>query len=164
MAHFMHSSHCHTFIAPSDKSGKSSFQFVKNAPAFSGIKKRSYLVKNPDIVEIEVELKTLDELIPQNQKIDFVKIDVEGAEFGVLKGGINLLKTNQPLIIFESGKGASEFYGTKPADLYTFITKELGLNVYTLKTFLQQKNPISQQEFENYFVTGSEYYYVAGIA
>lgn len=76
----------------SDTSGKSSFQLVKNAPAYSGIKKRHYDISNPDIEEITVKLKTLDEIIPENEIIDFIKIDVEGAEFCVLKGGKNLLK------------------------------------------------------------------------
>ena len=58
--------------ALSDKAGESSFQFVKNAPAYSGIKKRKYDIAKPDIEEIKVELKTLDEIIPGDTKIDFI--------------------------------------------------------------------------------------------
>ena len=50
--------------ALSDAPGTSSFQFVKNAPAYSGLKKRAYAVANPQIDEIQVETKTLDETIP----------------------------------------------------------------------------------------------------
>jgi FkbM family methyltransferase len=108
--------------ALSDKSGETTFQYVKNAPAYSGIKRRRYDISNPEIEEIKVELKTLDEIIPSNEKIHLIKIDVEGGEFGVLKGAKNLLKSNKPIVIFECGMGASDFYGTKPKDIFNYIS------------------------------------------
>lgn len=147
--------------ALSDKSGKTSFNFVKNAPAYSGIKKRKYDVKVPDIEEIEVELKTIDEIIPTDKKIDFIKIDVEGGEFGVLKGAKALLLRDLPTILFESGKGASEFYGTTPQDLHRFITQEIGLKIFTFKGFTKKGNSITEEQFVNYFEMNTEYGFVA---
>jgi FkbM family methyltransferase len=148
-------------FALSDTSGFSSFQFVKNAPAYSGLKKRKYDISNPDIEEIKVEVKTLDELIPFSQKIDFIKIDVEGGEFGVLKGAKNLLKKNKPVILFECGKGASDYYGTNLIDLYNFITEEVRLSLFTLKSYLNNKPSLTNAEFELLYNTNSEYYFVA---
>ncbi len=147
--------------ALSDVNGQSTFQFVKNAPAYSGIKKRQYAVEKPDIEEIRVELKTLDELLDPSMKIDFMKIDVEGGEFGVLKGSKNLLKKWKPVVIFESGLGASEFYGTKPADLYSFITGDPGLKVSTLKSYAANRPPLSADKYIQAFSTNSEYYFIA---
>ncbi len=141
--------------------GETTFQFVKNAPAYSGIKKRHYDIPNPEIEEINVELRTLDSVVPTDTKIDFIKIDVEGAEFGVFKGGINLLKRNKPIILFECGKGASDYYGTQPVILYNFLNKEAGLNIYTLNGFLDNQKPMSADEFDRYFNTNKEYYFVA---
>ncbi|MDD3739262.1 MAG: FkbM family methyltransferase [Lentimicrobiaceae bacterium] len=149
--------------AISDNSGETVFQFVKNAPAYSGIKRRRYDITNPIIEEINVELKTLDEIIPSNEKIHLIKIDVEGGEFGVLKGAKNLLKTNKPIIIFECGKGASDYYGTSPLDLYDFLSNEIGLKMYTLQSFIKNKQPIKVVEFENYFNTNEEYYFIASV-
>ena len=42
--------------------------------------------------ETEIELDTLDHSL-QGQKIDFLKIDAEGAEFEILKGGNETLKS-----------------------------------------------------------------------
>ena len=148
-------------FALSDTSGKSSFQLVKNAPAYSGIKKRHYDISNPDIEEITVKLKTLDEIIPENEIIDFIKIDVEGAEFCVLKGGKNLLKKNKPIILFEFGKGASDYYGTKPSDLFSYLTEQIGLKIFTLDAYLKSKRNISQSEFEHLYISGKEYYFIA---
>lgn len=147
--------------ALSDSSGETTFQFVKNAPAYSGIKRRHYDITNPKIEEIKVDLKTLDEIIPINEKINFIKIDVEGGEFGVLKGAKKMLKMNKPIVIFECGKGASDYYGTSPLDLYSFISNEIGLKIYTLQSFIKNKRPINEVEFERYFNTNEEYYFIA---
>jgi len=147
--------------ALSDKSGASTFQYVKNAPAYSGLEKRKYDIEQPDIEEISVELRPLDEVIPENTKIDFVKIDVEGGEFGVLKGGQKLLAKNKPTIIFECGMGASEYYGTQPSDIFDFLTQEIGLKVSLLKSYLNKGASLKRDEFEKHFNANEEYYFVA---
>lgn len=147
--------------ALSDRSGEGTFQLVKNAPAYSGIKRRRYDFANLEVEEIKVELKTLDEAIPLNEKIHIIKIDVEGGEFDVMKGGKKLLKSNRPMVIFEYGQGASEYYGTKTIDLYNFITKEIGLEIYTLQSFIKNKQSVTATEFENYFISNREYYFIA---
>ena len=53
--------------------------------------------------EFEVEMNTLDMLFP-NQEIKAIKIDVENFEYFVLKGGIQLLIDNKPLIYMELWK------------------------------------------------------------
>lgn len=158
------SKHKNTTIFPyalSDTEGQSTFHFVKNAPAYSGIKKRKYEINNPEIEKIDVQLKKLDDVIPAEIKINLVKIDVEGAEYGVLKGGVEMLKRNQPFIVFECGKGASEFYDKSPKDLYQLIHEEIGLNISTLKSFLNKENPLSETAFVNCFETNKEYYFIA---
>ena len=144
-----------------DKNRFSSFHYVKNAPAYSGIKKRKYDIDKPEIEEIKVELRKLDEIIPSDIQIDFIKIDVEGGEFGVLKGGKALLTKNKPIIIFECGLGASEFYGTKPDDLFNYITKEIGLHISLLKSFIKNSKPLTLKEFEYFYNTNKEYYFIA---
>ena len=148
--------------ALSDKNGKTSFQLVKNAPAYSGIKKRRYDISNPEIEEIKVELKTLDSIVPLNEKVDFIKIDVEGGEFGVLRGAENIIKKNKPIIIFECGKGASDYYGTTPLDIFNYITQKLGLKIFSLKSYIKNEKPLGLVDFENYFNSTKEYYFVAG--
>lgn len=147
--------------ALSDKKGETTFQYVKNAPAYSGIKKRKYDIDSPEIEEIKVAMQKLDDVIPECQKIDFIKLDVEGGEFGVLKGGRNLIIRNKPIIIFEFGLGASDYYGTKPADLFHFITNELNLNISLLKSYLKNDICLSQDRFEEFYNSNSEYYFVA---
>lgn len=147
--------------ALAEKSGEAIFNYVKNAPAYSGLKKRKYNIQNPDIEEINVEIKTLDELIDSEIKIDFIKIDVEGAEFGVLKGARQILKNSKPFIIFECGLGASEYYQTIPKELFDFITNEIGLKISLLQNFLKDEKSLNSKEFLNYYEKNSEYYFIA---
>lgn len=147
-------------FALAEQEGSSIFQFVKNAPAYSGLKKRKYNVSNPEIEEIEVEIKRLDSVIPEDTRIDFIKIDVEGAEFDVLKGAKKILEKNKPTIVFEFGKGASDFYGTKPSELYVFFNN-LNYKIFTLKSFLNNKNHLSSKEFETLYNENKEYYFIA---
>ncbi|MFT6843912.1 MAG: FkbM family methyltransferase [Flavobacteriales bacterium] len=148
-------------FALANENGASTFHFVKNAPAYSGIKKREYAVENPDIEEIDVELKKLDEVIDPNIKIDLIKIDVEGAEFNVLKGAENLLKAHKPTVVFECGLGASEFYDTHPGDVYSFFVDSIGLKLFTLKAFIQNRPSMTKKEFITLYQDKKEYYFVA---
>jgi FkbM family methyltransferase len=51
--------------------------------------------------EIEVFTTTLDEYISHHQKPTFIKMDVEGAEHLILKGGEKFFKNNSPIIVME---------------------------------------------------------------
>jgi FkbM family methyltransferase len=153
-----------TFLpfALADKNGTASFNYVKNAPAYSGLNKREYAHKQPDIKEINVEIKRLDDLIDKNLKVDFIKIDVEGAELGVLKGATRIIENNKPVIIFESGIGASDYYGTSPENVFDFFDKEVKMKVSLLKGFLERKS-LNRQEFIDVYNRREEYSFVAWV-
>ncbi|MFP5470119.1 MAG: FkbM family methyltransferase [Bacteroidia bacterium] len=145
--------------ALAEKEGVSTFLYVRNAPAYSGLKQRKYQVK-PDIEEISVEVKMLDEVIPKNTAINLIKIDVEGGELDVLKGAKGILETHKPTIIFECGLGASDYYHTKPEEVFSLL-QSVALNIFTLNSFLAKKMPLTEEEFVHLFNAGKEYYFVA---
>ncbi|NDC29454.1 MAG: FkbM family methyltransferase [Bacteroidetes bacterium] len=147
--------------ALAETEGKTTFNFVKNAPAYSGLQKRKYDVAEPDIEVIDVEIRRLDDLIPSNTKIDVIKIDVEGAELGVLKGASKLILRDKPLLIFECGLGASDYYGTKPEHVYDFLNKEMGLKISTLKSYVNKSAVLSASQFEELYNSNKEYYFLA---
>lgn len=148
-------------FALSNEAGRSTFQFIKNAPAYSGIKKRRYDIDNPEIEEITVQLKRLDDLIEDKIKIDFIKIDVEGAELGVLEGAKNILQNSKPAVVFEFGKGASDYYGTSPEKMFNLLVEEVGLQLHTLKGFINNREPLNVTDFSKHFEANTEYYFIA---
>lgn len=147
-------------FALSDQPGETTFNYVRNAPAYSGIKKRKYDVEKPDVQELQVKVETLDRLIPSSVQIDFMKIDVEGGEFGVLKGAADLLKRCKPIVVFECGLGASDFYGTNPMELFAFLS-QCGYRIYSLQNWLERKTAYTDKQFTDCFNQNTEYYFVA---
>lgn len=141
--------------------GTAGFQYVKNAPAYSGLKTRKYSIKNPEIEEIEVEIMRLDDMIPETLPIHFIKIDVEGGEFDVLKGARNIIRKFKPVVVFESGLGASEFYGVDPVELFSFFHDEMNCQVSLLKDYLGKKPPLQKEKFLEVYRSEKEYYFVS---
>ena len=128
-----------------------SFQHVLSNPTYSGLQRRQYKGEE-DILEISVQEKRLDDVIPPDKPIRLIKIDVEGGEFDVLKGGENVLQNWKPYLIFEHGIGGSDKYGVTPHDMYNYLTS-LGYNITLMKEFLKepQVKGFSLQEFERQY-------------
>jgi FkbM family methyltransferase len=148
-------------VALSDINGSSSFNHVTSNPSYSGIKKRNYDRTNETDETIEVKTARLDDvLLQQNKKIDFMKIDVEGAELGVMKGAAQLIKRDRPVIVFECGLGGSDVYDTTPAELFTFFA-DLGYTISLLKNYLKEEEALSKTSFEEQYYQKLNYYFVA---
>lgn len=148
-------------VALCENKGTDIFNYVQNAPAYSGLKKRRYAISEPDIKELSVKTDLLDNVLPAGQPIQLIKIDVEGGEFSVLKGAKSTIIKNKPFIIFECGLGGSDYYGTKPAAIFDFITVDCGMKISTLKNWYKQKNNCSQEQFCELFNSNKEYYFIA---
>jgi FkbM family methyltransferase len=83
---------------------------------------------DPSIKTESVELTTLDaELARRNwTAIDFIKIDAEGQEDAILRGGRQLFTQNSPLVLFEINHGARFNYSLIEA------FNKLGFQTYRL--------------------------------
>lgn len=149
--------------ALSDTAGKTTFQHVVSNSAYSGIRRRRYDRENEEVSQITVRTAMLDDLIPENVPINLIKVDVEGAELQVFKGALKLIKKNKPIIIFEHGLGAADYYGTKPEDVYDLLAGDCGLQVYLMADYLAGDGltSLSRIAFCNQFYSGKNYYFMA---
>ncbi len=147
-------------IALSNQKGQTSFQFVRSNPAYSGLLKRRYQHEHEEIEEIRVDTDLLDNCVPADQPVQLIKIDVEGGEWQVLQGAVQTITRNKPYIIFEHGLGASEFYGATPAKIFALLSG-CGLQVSTLKHWLDGKPSLSLPAFEEQFTRKINYYFIA---
>lgn len=154
-------SNCHFYdIALSYEKGETSFNYVISNPSYSGLLKRQYDRPNEEDTLITVKTDLLDNIIPSDVSVAFIKIDVEGAEMLVLKGAKNTITRCRPIIIFEFGLGASDVYGTQPKQIFNFF-KDCGMNVSLMKYWLENKPPLSMEAFEEQFYTSKNYYFIA---
>ncbi len=80
---------------------------------------------------IRCQMETLDNLV-QKELIpppNVIKIDVEGAEFDVLRGSRSLLRRHQPCLIFESDINAERF-GYSRSEICEFLRHEANYSFY----------------------------------
>lgn len=104
---------------------------------------------------VKCKLRKLDNFVKENniETIDFVKIDTEGNEYFVLKGGKETLPKIK-YIQFEYG-GTYTDCGKKLSDVYS-ILKEGGFKYFYILTpqgLLGQPNPIEHLQYSNYLAS-----------
>ncbi|MBP5982967.1 MAG: FkbM family methyltransferase [Fluviicola sp.] len=83
------------------------------------------LISQGDEHGITVSKERLDDLFSQDSPVHLVKIDVEGFELEVLKGGVAWFKTQQPVFIIEVSTQRSNQEGATPESIMSFVA-ELG--------------------------------------
>jgi FkbM family methyltransferase len=148
-------------FALSNYNGKTTFHLVKDEPAYSGIKRREYKTANPIVEVIEVEVMRMDDVLQKREvSIDLIKIDVEGGELDVMRGAESILKKDRPVLVFECGKGASEFYNNSPEMVFDFL-HQLSYSIYLLDAFLAGGSAFERDQFVDAFHQGSDYYFIA---
>jgi FkbM family methyltransferase len=104
-----------------------------------------------------VNVVCLDEYCNQHDisKIDFIKIDVEGFELDVLKGGINLLTQKNIDVIQLELNGTLINSGTTKQELISFV-ESIGYQFCIYDFKINKIIPfIVDDERENYFITNN---------
>jgi len=82
---------------------------------------RLVLSENDDDTKPTVECIGVDDVLaehPDAERVDLIKLDVEGAELDILKGASELIETRKPHFIIEVHHGRLPRYGYTPADFY----------------------------------------------
>jgi FkbM family methyltransferase len=142
--------------ALSNESGEAEFLVVPEDPAYSGLRKRSYPGDfHPQPISVRVE--RLDDELPADYAPTLIKIDVEGAELGVLRGGFETIARSRPVVIFESGLGASDRYGTTPEQIHELVCDGAGLRLFDLDA----TGPLTRDQFVEIYASGTRWNYVA---
>lgn len=152
---------CISSVALSDSPGMTTFEHVVSNPAYSGLQRRTYDRPNETVATIEVTTARLDDIIAPAERVAFVKVDVEGAELLVFRGGLRTLKRDRPVVVFEHGRGGADCYGHTPADVFEVLTEGAGLRVSRLDDWLADRPSLSRDALVRSFEQGLEWYYVA---
>jgi FkbM family methyltransferase len=110
------------------KNSINSFQNIKKNSLYSNFKKKIFNIQHGDY-EI-TNISTLDRLCQNHKKISMLKIDVEGHELEVLKGGKKTLKKTK-IILIEIHQ-TNQYVNYSKNKIYKFLKKE---NFQLIKKF-----------------------------
>ncbi|WP_228851087.1 FkbM family methyltransferase [Aegicerativicinus sediminis] len=116
----------------SDKNGLINFKIPAGNNSGSGHIVQDTEKTLTDLIKIPVS--SLDELIPQ-ENISIIFIDVEGMEFQVIKGALNLIRTNRPSIVLEVNRKFLENRGQTSVSELMQLFNSLSYNCYYINRF-----------------------------
>lgn len=139
-------------LALSDRAGIADFHFLPQAAGYSSLLERADIEAGQEVRLLQVEVRQLDECIPSEVPIAFIKIDVEGAEAAVLRGASRILQEYQPVVVFECSS----------AKLTDCVPPLLGAGLQI--SFLADYMAGQRRELDDVLSMGKrrgEYYYVA---
>lgn len=104
--------------AVSDKNGHLTFYLSASNPQDHRIIEDSAEKRDT----YKVPSVTLDSYF-QKKKLDFIKMDIQGAELMALEGGERLLKSQKPILVLEYWPYGIYQAGRKPQEFFTFLEK-----------------------------------------
>jgi FkbM family methyltransferase len=113
--------------AISEHSGETEFFIDDRESAYSSLS-AEMLPKDHESRRIIVQMRSIDSLsLPAD--IDAIKIDVEGAEEGVIRGAQRLLRETRPIIYFESACGTIKHLGYTKTSLWRAV-RDSGYSIH----------------------------------
>ncbi len=148
--------------ATAEQPGTALFYDAIDRPGFSGLTRPvdEARVKSYRVESYEVRLVCLDDELAHYDRIDFIKIDVEGAELSTLRGADATLNRHRPGVLFECGTDVQlQRFGYKRVDLFDFFS-ERAYDVYSMVDFVFGRHPMTRDGFEKagtYPYTGFNY-------
>lgn len=122
-------------------------------PEGSGNASLANLSERPDVEEVVCQIRKLDDVVLEKSlAVDFIKCDVEGAELFVFQGGLETLRTQQPLVLTEMLRKWAAKFDYHPNQLIDFFT-DIGYRCFTaengkLKAFSRMTDETTET---NYF-------------
>jgi FkbM family methyltransferase len=105
--------------AAGEVTGETSFFIDTHRSGYSSLAKPKGMDEKSKL-EIRVSIEKLDNLVKAID-VDAIKIDVEGAELGVLRGAVQILRRCRPIIMFESAPSQDDGLGYTKEGMVNFL-------------------------------------------
>ena len=121
-----------------EKSGTATFSLGERNSCNSLVERPGY--NYPD--HIEVPVVTLDDYVRENDlEVGLIKVDIEGGEQLLLKGAVETIRTQHPILLISIYHSANDFFEIKPmiekmCDKYTFRIVKPANPAIALETIL----------------------------
>ena len=134
-----------------EKSGTATFSLGERNSCNSLVERPGY--NYPD--HIEVPVVTLDDYVRENNiEVGLIKVDIEGGEQLLLRGAVETIRTQHPILLISIYHSANDFFEIKPmiekmCDKYTFRIVKPANPAIALETILLAE--VRDESGENIF-------------
>ena len=121
-----------------EKSGMATFSLGERNSCNSLVERPGYNYPN----HIEVPVITLDDYVRENNlEVGLIKVDIEGGEQLLLKGAVETIRTQHPILLISIYHSANDFFEIKPmiekmCDKYTFRIIKPANSAIVIETIL----------------------------
>jgi FkbM family methyltransferase len=99
--------------------------FDRGGPALASLRRQDGWERGGYDMESTV-VKRLDDLWRRDHTLRLLKLDVEGAELEVLRGGEQVIQARRPHVICEYNASTARTFGYDPAELVSFFRDRIG--------------------------------------
>lgn len=144
--------------ALSSSDGEATFYVNERDMGLSGLSERRERLGEDPLTKVSAILRPLDSVLG-DQRVDFIKIDVEGAEFDVLQGARGILGRFRPRILFEFGLGGAEYFGVGADTMFQFFDCA-GYDLFTMDNLIRD-SALTVEGFRTCFERNTNYNFLA---
>lgn len=134
--------YCELFdVALGEREDIAAFQINASAPGYNTL----VVEKDSALQTVSVRVAALDDVLG-DRAVDVMKIDVEGAELGVLIGAEKLIQNCRPIIMFESMSLGVNALGYSAELLWDWLHGH-GYQVFTPDRLAHDARPLAREAF-----------------
>ena len=131
-------------VCVSDAPGQATFYIQPSASGYSSLGKPS---RAGSVQTVTMECRRLDDLLPPDHRVDFMKVDVEGAELQAFRGARHTLERCRPHLLFECTVYGSNESRRTPEAVYEFLHGECGYEIFLPRDWVRDGEPITARSF-----------------
>lgn len=151
---------CLSPLAISNRSGQTEFTYAVDVPGWSGLIALEEYARPVQLQKIPARMARLDVVLAELPRCRFLKIDVEGGEFDVVRGGEAFIRRTRPVVVFEFGVHSCASYNVRPIEMARFW-EALNYRIVDVRGRLLNVDQFAQsavrQEVWDYFAVPAEH-------
>lgn len=132
--------------AVSEDEGEVEFSWNKSRPGFSSL--ASVGPAGDQIELVTVRTRPLDEMVPADVSIGFMKVDVEGAELMAFRSAKRIMTEDRPTVLFECARRSTNALGFSVDQVFEVLTNKYDYSVMYLHEYLGDRKPLDLEAFK----------------
>ncbi len=145
-------------LAAGDEEGETTLQHVVSSPL---VRLTPHCgIPREKVRELHVLTARLDDLIPADFAVRFIKLVAPGDELQAFRGALALIRRCHPFIVFAQSAVEGDGRGASPHEVYDLLT-ENGLAISLMEDWLKGHSPLARAAYSNQIRSRQNGYFLA---